>query len=143
MATREGATAKIERAQAIGAIENAPFAILLGLKVESAADGQAIARLPFSPRMLNGGGEQAPIHGGAIAALIDFAACCAIWSMPRTVRSATVGMTVNYTAAGIQSDLVAHARVRRAGVRIASLTVEVFDVNDELIADALVTYKIS
>jgi acyl-coenzyme A thioesterase PaaI-like protein len=52
-------------------------------------------------------------------------------------------MTVNYTGFAVKSDLIAHARVKRRGKRIASLSVEVVDASDALIADALVTYKIA
>jgi acyl-coenzyme A thioesterase PaaI-like protein len=43
----------------------------------------------------------------------------------------------------VKTDLVARATVRRQGKRVASLTVEVRDEAGELIADALVTYKIA
>jgi acyl-coenzyme A thioesterase PaaI-like protein len=63
--------------------------------------------------------------------------------MAETRRSATISMTVNYTGPGVQSDLIAHAIVRRHGRRVASLTVEIRDSADALIADALITYKIA
>ncbi|HEY2663569.1 MAG TPA: PaaI family thioesterase [Candidatus Binataceae bacterium] len=124
-------------------IEQAPFAQLLGFKIEAADNGEARLRLPFSERLLNPGGLEVPIHGGAIAALIDTAACAAIWTLPETVRSATVSMSLNFTGPGIKSDLIADARVRRTGRRIASLSVEVRDLTGTLVADGLVTYKIA
>jgi uncharacterized protein (TIGR00369 family) len=127
----------------LATLEAAPFSALLGLKVEEASPGSAIVRMPFGPRLLNYGPPDVPIHGGAIATLADFAACAAVWTMPETQRSATISMTVNYTGPGVQSDLVAHAQVRRKGKRVASLTVEIRDHADALIADALVTYKIA
>jgi acyl-coenzyme A thioesterase PaaI-like protein len=42
----------------------------------------------------------------------------------------------------VNSDLIARARVKRTGKRIASLSVEIMDATGALIADALVTYKI-
>ena len=128
---------------ALVSLERSPFSAILGLKVESASVGVAMVRMPFDPRLLNDGGADAPIHGGAIASLADFAACAAIWTMPETQRSATISMTVNYTAPGIQSDLVAHAKVRSKGKRVASINVEIRDQRDVLVADALVTYKIA
>jgi len=94
-------------------------------------------------RILNEGGPRAPIHGGAIAALVDVAACAAVWSLAETTRSATISITVNYTGFGVNSDLLARARVKRVGKRIASLSVEITDASGALIADALVTYKIA
>jgi uncharacterized protein (TIGR00369 family) len=128
---------------AIASLERSPFSMILGLKVESAATGEALVRMPFDLRLLNDGGPDVPIHGGAIASLADFAACAAIWTLPETQRSATISMTVNYTAPGIQSDLLAQARVRSRGKRVASITVEIHDRRGTLVADALVTYKIA
>lgn len=124
-------------------LEDGPFSALLGLKVTAADEGKVSVVMPFHPRLLNNGPPDVPIHGGAIASLADFAACAAVWTMPRTERSATIAMTVNYTAPGIQSDLVAHAVVRRYGKRVASLTVEILDHDDHLVADALITYKVA
>ena len=132
-----------DRNRIIQTLERAPFAALLNLKIESAAGGAATVRMPFDLRILNEGGPAAPIHGGAIAALADVAACAAVWSLAETTRTATISMTVNYTGFAVNSDLVAHARVKRRGKRIASLSVEVVDASDALIADALVTYKIA
>jgi uncharacterized protein (TIGR00369 family) len=131
------------RYPALAVLEQAPFSALLGLKIESAGGGEAVARMPFALKLLNHGGPDVPIHGGAIAALADFSACAAVWTMPETQRSATISMTVNYAGPGIQSELTAHARVRRKGRRIASITVEIHDRKGALVADSLVTYKIA
>ncbi len=132
-----------DRRALIRALEKAPFAVLLGLKIESAAGGGAVVRMPFNLALLNEGGPKAPVHGGAIATLADLAACAAVWSLNETTRSATVSMTVNYTGFATESSLVARAQVRRKGKRIASLSVEIADDSGALVADALVTYKIA
>src|SRR5271166_6716193 len=132
-----------DRSPFIQALERAPFSVMLGLKIESATNGSATVRMPFDLRILNEGGPRAPVHGGAIAALADVAACAAVWSLAATTRTATVSITVNYTGFAVSSDLVARAKVKRTGKRIASLTLEVADGSDALIADALVTYKIA
>jgi uncharacterized protein (TIGR00369 family) len=132
-----------DRSQFVKLLELAPFAAMLKLKVESALSGSATVRMPFDLRILNDGGPTAPIHGGAIAALADVAACAAVWSLAATTRTATVSLTINYTGFAVNSDLIANARVKRAGKRIASVAVEITDAADALIADALVTYKIA
>jgi uncharacterized protein (TIGR00369 family) len=129
--------------QAMASLERSPFSAMVGLKIVAAEKGEAVVRMPFSEKLLNDGGINMPIHGGAIASLADFAACAAIWTLPETQRSMTISMTVNFTGPGIRSDLIATARVRRAGKRIASINVEVRDNADALVADALVTYKIA
>ena len=132
-----------DRSRFLELLERAPFSAMLGLKIESAADGSATVRMPFDLRILNEGGPTAPIHGGAIAALADVAACAAVWSLAETTRTATISITVNYTGFAVNSGLIARARVRRHGRRIASVSVEVFDAAGALVADALITYKIS
>lgn len=132
-----------DRFPALASLEAAPFSKILGLRVEAADAGAATVRMPFALELLNDGGPDVPIHGGAIAALADFAACAAIWTMPVTQRSATIAMTVNYVAPGVRGDLVARARVRGAGRRVASIAVEIHDARGALVADALVTYKIA
>jgi uncharacterized protein (TIGR00369 family) len=132
-----------DRSPFIHALERAPFSAMLGMKIESAANGSATVRMPFDLRILNEGGPRAPVHGGAIAALADVAACAAVWSLAETTRTATISITVNYTGFAVNSDLVGRARVRRTGKRIASVAVEISDASGALIADALVTYKIN
>lgn len=126
-----------------GLIERAPLCALLGIKIESAANGAAQVRMPFRLDLLNEGGPQAPIHGGAIASLIDTAALTALLTAPGLQRTATISLTINYLNAGVHSDLIASARLRKRGRRIASLSVEVADQSGQLIADALVTFRIS
>ena len=124
-------------------LEQGPFSAALRLKIEAYGEGEATVRMLFGAGILNAGGPDVPIHGGAIASLADFAACAAAWTMPRTRSSATISMTVNYTAPAVKTDLVARARVRRSGKRIASIAVEMIDDEGALVADALVTYKIA
>ncbi len=131
-----------EKFPALASLEDGPFSALLGLRIETADAGKVAVRMPFHPHLLNYGPPDVPIHGGAIATLADFVACAAVWTLPQTRQSATISMTVNYTAPGIRSDLIAHATVKRAGKRIASLTVEIRDSSNQLVADALITYKI-
>ncbi|MGB6564063.1 MAG: PaaI family thioesterase [Candidatus Binataceae bacterium] len=126
----------------LGELEQGPFSATLRLKIEARGEGDVTVRMPFGEHLLNAGGPGVPIHGGAIAALADFAACAAVWTMPETRSSATISMTVNYTAPPVKTDLVARARVRRTGKRIASIAVEIRDHQGALVADALVTYKI-
>ena len=132
-----------QRFPALQQLLEGPFSALLGLTIDSASQGKATVRMPFHPRLLNYGPPEVPIHGGAIASLADIAACAAVWTLSQTQRSATITMTVNYTAPGIQSDLIAEATVRRSGARVASIWVEIRDRNSTLVADALVTYKIA
>ena len=132
-----------QRFPALRQLSEGPFSALLGLMVESAQQGKVTVRMPFHERLLNYGPPDVPVHGGAIASLADFAACAAVWTLPATQRSATISLTVNYSAPAVQSELLAVATVRRNGKRVASIAVEIHDRHGVLIADALVTYKIA
>ena len=132
-----------EQFPALRQLAEGPFSALLGLRVDSAAQGKVTVRMPFHERLLNYGPPDVPVHGGAIASLADFAACAAVWTLAATQRSATISLTVNYTAPAVRSELIATAIVRRSGSRVASIAVEIRDRHDTLIADALVTYKIA
>jgi uncharacterized protein (TIGR00369 family) len=129
--------------EVLAELERGPFSAALRLKIEAHGEGDATVRMPFAEGILNAGGPDVPIHGGAIAALADFAACAAVWTMPATRASATISMSVNYAAPAVRTDLVARARVRGGGRRVASIAVEIRDQQNRLIADALVTYKIA
>jgi uncharacterized protein (TIGR00369 family) len=132
-----------ERFPALRQLAEGPFSALLGLTIHSATEGKVIVQMPFHPRLLNYGPPDVPVHGGAIASLADFAACAAVWTLPATQQSATISLTLNYTAPAVQTDLVATASVRRAGKRVASIGVEILNRHGVLIADALITYKIA
>ena len=132
-----------DRRALVDSLQQAPFSRLLGLKIESSVNGDAVVRMPFNLALLNDGGPKAPVHGGAIATLADLAACAAVWSLKETTRSATISMTINYTGFATESDLVARATVRRKGKRIASISIEIVDDSGALVADALITYKIA
>jgi uncharacterized protein (TIGR00369 family) len=129
--------------EVLAELEHGPFSAALRLKIEVCGEGDATVRMPFAEGILNAGGPEVPVHGGAIAALADFAACAAVWTMPATRASATISMSVNYAAPAVRTDLVARARVRGGGRRVASIAVEIRDQQNTLIADALVTYKIA
>jgi uncharacterized protein (TIGR00369 family) len=132
-----------ERYPALRQLSEGPFSAMLGLTVQSATEGKVTVSMPFNQRLLNYGPPNVPVHGGAIASLADFAACAAVWTLPSTQRSATISLTVNYSAPAVQTDLFATASVRRAAKRVASIAVEIRDRDKMLIADALVTYKIA
>ncbi|MPY79524.1 MAG: hotdog fold thioesterase [Actinophytocola sp.] len=96
--------------------------------------------LPFDPSRTT---YADVVHGGAIAALIDVAATAASWAsapVPEKPRGATVGMSVQYLAAG-RGDLRARARVLRQG-GLTSSDVDVVDGSGTLVAKAMVTYKL-
>lgn len=106
-----------------------PFRDHIGGVVREVERGRAVLTLPMSPML----GTRRPevMHGGALATLIDAAAAAAVLST-KTEGDAdwagisTTDLNVSYLAAAT-ADVVAEARVLRAGRRIAFTHVDVRD----------------
>src|SRR4051794_675176 len=119
-----------------------PLARHLGIEAVSLAPDVAELRLPFAESVVTVGDV---VHGGAISALVDTSATAESWctdDIPESLRGTTVGLTVDFLAAARGSDLLARARVVRRGGTLCFCDVEVRDVEDRLVAKALVTYKL-
>lgn len=113
----------------------APFWDHLGCELVAAAPGTAAVRLPARPqfgRSTNSGDGAA--HGGAVAALIDMAASCALITVlaPDEGRT-TIDLAVHYLAPA-RGDLTATATIRRRGGRTAVIDVEAAADGDVLVA---------
>src|SRR5262245_48246216 len=125
------------------AIVGSGYGTLLGLELVDVEVDCVRVRLPFRPEVTT---YADVVHGGAIAGLVDAAATAAVWASPSIAqgsRGATVGFSLNFTAAGRGQDLTALARVRRRGREISTVEVSVLDTAATEVAVALVTYKIS
>ena len=80
------------------------------------------------------------IHGGVTAALIDIAGVYAVATViDRTVP--TINMSVEYLRMAEDSDLIARARVIKAGRSIGVADIEVSDDSDRLVAVGRGTYS--
>jgi uncharacterized protein (TIGR00369 family) len=126
-----------------GAIVRSPFGRLLGLELQDLGPGRVRVRMPYGVERTTIGDM---VHGGAIAGLVDVAATGAVWSDvddPRSHRGTTIGFSVSFLAAARSQALVAEARVLRRGSSVAFVEVTVLDEQDEAVARASVTYKLS
>ena len=122
-------------------IPASPFARHVGIEIESLESDHARLRLPFADCVSTLGDL---VHGGAIGTLVDTCAMAAAWctdDLPESLRGTTVGLTVDFAAAG-RGDLVAEARVLRRGGSLCFCDVEVSDGGGHLVAKGLVTYKL-
>jgi len=121
-------------------VQTSPFHQLLGVFVESvdeAAD-RITLRLPFNDNISRGAGTKQH-HGGVIASLIDiagdYAVACRIGDGVPTINFRT-----DYIRPAFDTDLIAHATLRRLGRTVAICDIEVVSEAGKLIALGRGTY---
>lgn len=120
------------------ALETVPFAQLLGIRLESVVSGYAVLALPIREDLKQ---NNAIVHGGAIASLIDSAMAFAIIPLlAENERTTTVDLTIHYLRPLVEGVAKASARVVRAGRRVIVVSAEVLDHEERLAATALSTY---
>ena len=121
--------------------ESSPFIGLLGMRLESMGDDEAIVELPYRPDLPTAGDV---VHGGAIGALLDTAAALAAWTNhdpANGVTWGTIGITTSFMAPARGEPVRAHARVTRRGRSICYCRVEA-TAGGKPVAEALVTYRL-
>lgn len=115
-----------------------PFLKLLGIEAEYVGPGTATLLLPVREELTR---NDAIIHGGAIASVIDSAFAFAIIPiLAENERTVTVDLTIHYLRPLSGGVAKAIARVIRAGRRVITVSAELFDENEKLAATALSTY---
>ena len=124
-------------------LENAPFARLLGLRLVDVGPEHATVAMPFKEELPTTANM---IHGGAITALLDSAGTAAAFSeadWTKTTRAGSVTITVDFLAPALGVDLVARARTLRRGRTLCFSEAEVEDPDGNLVAKALLTYRLA
>ncbi len=122
--------------------KHTPFEGVVRMELESwdKAAGKARFRLPFAPEYRRS--DKAPgHHGGVIATLIDVAGDFAVAIKCDTGGVPTINLAVDYLRMAGDVDLVAKARVRRAGRTIAVADIDVETDDGRLIAVGRATYS--
>lgn len=117
-----------------GLLADSPFQQLLGLRLDAFdLSAQTVAiRSIYGPNVERSTGT-GQYHGGVIASLIDIAGDFALiavlgYGVP------TINFRVDYLRPAANSDLLAQARVRRAGRTIGVVDIDVTDGGGKLIA---------
>ncbi|MGH2583994.1 MAG: PaaI family thioesterase [Dehalococcoidia bacterium] len=117
---------------------------MLGLEVLGAGEGWVRLRLPLRDDLLNAVG--APLHGGAIAALVDAAVGGALATMHEAAAGgtgqATLDANVSYIGAVREGAAIAEGRILRRGGTVAFGEAEIRDESGALAAKGRVTYMI-
>ena len=121
-------------------LDNSPFISFMQLKVEELDpdEDRIVMRMPMRPEFERRAGT-GQWHGGPIAALIDTAGDYAV-VMKVGAGVPTVNFRTDFLRPGINTDLIATARVRRAGRSIAVVDIDVHDESGKLLAVGRGTY---
>ena len=116
-------------------LDRSPFIRFLGLRVERLdPDREEIAlRMPMRPELARGAGAN-QFHGGAIASLIDTAGDYALIVLLDAVGVPTIDFRVDFLRPAIDTELIATAKVRRAGRTIGVVDIDVHDTAGRLVA---------
>ncbi len=122
----------MEREQAYEMLERfmqqmVPFNRHLGMRVGGLDEGRARLELPFREEFI-GDPFRPALHGGLISTLVDTCGGLAVATTFQNIedRASTVDLRVDYLRPGRMEDLIAEARVVRAGNRVAVVALSAF-----------------
>jgi uncharacterized protein (TIGR00369 family) len=124
----------ISREELEGYLRDSPFQQLLGLSLElvDAARQTVVIRCVYGPDVERSPGT-GQYHGGVIASLIDIAGDFALIAVLGH-GVPTINFRVDYLRPAVASDLIARARVRKAGRTVGVVDIDVEDMSGRLIA---------
>jgi uncharacterized protein (TIGR00369 family) len=121
-----------------------PFNNFLGMEVVTFEAGLARVRIPFRSELV-GDPFRPALHGGVVATLVDATGGAAVWStLSLADRVSTIDIRVDYLRPGRLEEVIAEARVRRAGNRVGVAQIVAYHPSapDEHIAEAMGVYSI-
>jgi uncharacterized protein (TIGR00369 family) len=127
-----------QRQSAESALHILPFAKLIGMKLVDLRHNEAVIRMEMRDDLRQPHGV---LHGGVTATLIDTAmAFAVITRLADGERASTVDLTVHYLRPHTEGTFTCTAKVVRAGKRIFTLSADVVNEHDKLIATSVSTY---
>lgn len=109
-----------------------PFALALGLSIDSATAEEVVGRMPYDPTRTTAGGA---VHGGAIMALADsIGAVCAFCNLPAGARTSTTSSATVFLRGVQAGDVVATARPLHVGRSTIVVRTDLCDEQGRLVA---------
>ena len=122
-------------------LQHSPFIRFLGLVVMTADPErqEVVMRIPMRPEFerIAGSGQW---HGGPLAAIIDTVGDYAL-VMTLGKPLPTINFRVDYLRPAVNTELIATARVRRAGRSVGVVDVDLSDASGNLVAIGRATYS--
>jgi uncharacterized protein (TIGR00369 family) len=112
----------------------------LGMTVERVGEDEAVVRMDTPDGLMSPYG---PVHGGAIAALVDTAIGVVIGGrLGEGERTATHQLNLNYISFADERRVIATARIVRLGRTAAHVEAEVRTASGKLVVKALATFAV-
>ena len=104
-------------------LDRLPYARFLDLQSRVEDDGLTVV-MPFADKLI--GNPMLPaLHGGSTAALLEMTAVAQVaFSYPRLRLPRPINVTVSYLRSGKPIDVIARARISKAGRRVAHVVAE-------------------
>jgi uncharacterized protein (TIGR00369 family) len=127
----------LEKAQTV--FREIPYIKLLGMELIDLKTGEAVVSLKMRDELRQPHGL---LHGGATASVIDTAMAFAVITvLDASEKASTVDLTVHYLRPVIDETITCTARVVKAGRRLLTISADVVNDKEKLIATSLSTYS--
>jgi uncharacterized protein (TIGR00369 family) len=102
-----------------------PFAVAVGVVLDSAEAGEVRGRLPWSPERCTAAGV---LHGGALMAFADsLGGICAFLNLPPDAQTATIGSTTAFMRAVREGEVSAVSRPLHTGRTVIVVQTDLTD----------------
>jgi uncharacterized protein (TIGR00369 family) len=109
-----------------------PFAVTIGMVLDSAAPQQVTGRLAWSAKLCTAGGV---LHGGALMTLADsLGGLCAYLNLPEGAATATISSSTNFLRPVRGGEVRGTARPVHAGRSVIVVQTELRDDSSALVA---------
>ncbi|HZC69902.1 MAG TPA: PaaI family thioesterase [Jatrophihabitans sp.] len=108
-----------------------PFAVTVGVIIDSAHKDEVVGRLPYDESRTTAGGA---LHGGALMTLADsVGAACAFLNLPPGASTTTTSSSTVFLR-GVRGNVTGTARPLHAGRRTIAVSTELRDEQGRLVA---------
>ncbi len=127
-----------QKKRAEDTLHGLPFAQLMGMRLVDIRHNEAVIKIEMRDDLRQPAGV---LHGGVTATLIDTAMAFAVITRLEPGEStSTIDLTVHYLRPHFEGTFTCTAKVVRAGKRIFTVSADVVNEQDKLIATAVSTY---
>ena len=127
-----------QKQRAFDSLHQLPFARMMGMEFVDLRPDEAVLRMEMRDELRQPHGV---LHGGVTATLIDTAmAFAVITRLAEGEKASTIDLTVHYLRPHTSGNFTCTAKIVRAGKRIFTVSADVVNEQNKLIATAVSTY---